>query len=450
MVSRDMTESTPTPSPSHLKARLSRIILFVAVLGLVAAYLLIIALASAPLAASGMRSGWLPLVLVVLATTGFVIIRKRFRPTPWTWIGGAYLAVTPVLVYLAVDDTTLRHHVSMEEIAPAFPGAENSYEVLMRYGKDHPLGRNFREPQRMIRNGFPDPAKPTEWRAWLLANREAIEADWVELEPVRAWWEELNTFDRIGDLTPARADAEIMAFQPVRSYSQHAAAIASLQAIDGRGDDAMATMLTLLEVSRKLEPSSRSLVRFMLARVMQNLALKTAAFILDTTRVSAAARSRLLTAVTGGSGGEAGARRLVAVDHVFIVGAFFENGPLADVSSLFESAPANPGSMDRNFRRRVLIPVFRVFSPLVINRNRTRNLLGDLNHRMQDHAARREIDRLERTRNEFRENEGRPRFKNLAGGFIIQMAVPAVSKVVESYWKIEDTRVKLRERLLEM
>jgi hypothetical protein len=94
-------------------------------------------------------------------------------------------------------------------------------------------------------------------------------------------------------------DAEIIAFQPFRAHYQHACAIASLQALDGHGDAALATLLPILEVNRKLEPSSRTLVRSMLARVGQRMAIETAAFVLDTTAVSPDSRARFASALVG-------------------------------------------------------------------------------------------------------------------------------------------------------
>jgi len=59
-----------------------------------------------------------------------------------------------------------------------------------------------------------------------LAERRDIAADWADLAPVRAWWTELNAFDRIGDLTPPGASSEVISFPVFRALSQRAWALA--------------------------------------------------------------------------------------------------------------------------------------------------------------------------------------------------------------------------------
>lgn len=372
-----------------------------------------------------------------LAALGFWLA-WRFRNRSWWWVTGGALAVAPVLTYLAVDDTSLRHSMSIEEIAPAFPGAEKSYGVLMRYGKDHPLGRAFKTPRRVFPPGLPafmdDPKRAEERRVWLLARRAEIEADWAELGPVRSWWSELHAFDRIGDLTPARFDAEIINFEPPRAYSQRAAAIAGLQALDGEGDAAFETLLPLLEVSRKLEPSARTLVRFMIARVCQKLALDAAGFVLDHATVSAANRARFLAALKGGSGGEAGARRLVAIEYAS------SREPYSDIR--LGEWMAQPFLGARH--------LLNILGPLVYNPRKTINLFGDLTEQWQNFAARREIDKIEPATKEFFRTTGRPRLKNLLGSIVLVRLSPSYSRVLENYWKIEDARAALRERLEKM
>lgn len=437
--------TSPSSSPSRLDRelralrRLLRVLIF---LPLAVIYVLLLALAFVPLA-YGERNPLVPALVVLVPVAFIVFARKRGLSFAWR-IAGGYLLAAPVLAYLAADDATLRHPTSLEEIAPAFPGAEKSYEVLMRYGKEHPEGKNFRAPDRIFRSGaFFGADKPEAWTKWLTEHRADIEADWADLAPVRAWWDELATFDRIGDLTPGRWDAEIMAFGPVRTYTQHAVAIAGLQALDGQGDAAFATLQPLLEVSRKLEPSARTLVRFMIARVAQKMTLETAAFVLDHATVSPAARARFAAALSGGSGGEAGARRLIGIEYSFGMEVFRVSA--TDSNRLIKELAGNFGPSD--FRVSLPRGVVAVFAPFVFNANRTFNLLGDLTEQNQDLAARRESVKLMENTRAFLAGAGRPRFKNLVGAIFIGVSMPALNKVTESYWKVEDLRTGLRERL---
>lgn len=440
------TDSSPPAPPSTSPAsRPFSLVRFIAAALLAALFTIVLGLAVAPLVLGPSRDGWLTLAVIALLFTGVITTARRLPRGSWWRLVPGYLVLAPVFVYLAKDDAILRHPTTLEEIAPAFPGAEKSFEVLMRYGKNHQLGRDFKAPSRIFgaKSGpFGDPAKPAEWRKWLVDHRADIEADWADLAPVHAWWKELNTFDRIADLTPARANAEIVAFGPFRSYSQHAIAIAGLQALDGHGDDALATLLPVLEVSRKLEPSARTLVRFMIARVIQKMAIESAAFVLDTTPVSPASRARLKAALSGGSGGEAGARRLIGIEYSFGLGAFGDLR-MGDILVLMAGDSDHRGG----FTHFLPPTLLNVMSPLAYNPRRTFNTLGDLTAQLQDFAAHRETSRMGPFSEEFFRDEGRARFKNLFGAVIAFEWVPAFTKVTETYWKIEDKRAALLARL---
>jgi len=193
-----------------------------------------------------------------LVALGVFLASWRLQVRSWWRIVLGYVALGVVLAYLAHDEAVIRHPLTMEEISPVFPGAEASYNVLMRYGKAHPLAQKFKAPD--FKHGYPsfNPEASGPWRETITAHRAEFEAHWAELAPVRAWWAELNAFDRIGDLMPARMDAEIVSFQAFRTMSQHGVAIASLQALDGRGDDAIDTLLPSFLITSGLPRRSHS------------------------------------------------------------------------------------------------------------------------------------------------------------------------------------------------
>lgn len=358
----------------------------------------------------------------------------RLGRRSWWWIGGGWLVVIPLLAYLAADEPA-RRIVRLEELSPAFPGAEQSYAVLMRYGKNHPSSDAvaFRKiPQQLA--AFPaGPTQPAEFSAFLIAHRDLIEAEWTALAPQRRWLDELNAFDRIGDLGAARLDTDILRFKDWRTFSQLSAAKAGLLALDGRGDDAIATLLPVLSVSRKLEPSARTLVRFIVARTVQHVLIDTAAFTLRQTTVSPATRAQLASVLQLGVGGEAGARRLVIVDYAVVADSF---------SDLSFSELMNGG-------QNIGLPryPFNLIGCFVYNPQRTINTYGDLIGELQDLAARREYEKIDPRAVDFWAHEGRPSFKNLAGRTISQMISPSLSKHVESYWRIEDKRTALLTQL---
>ena len=372
---------------------------------------------------------------LILAATGIFWVLWRLQARSWPRIALGYAVVGGVLLYLAHDDPAIRHPIKMEDISPAFPGAEESFGVLMRYGRAHPLGRDFKAP--VFKDPFPhfapDPA--SEWRETLKSRRTELEAHWVELAPLRTWLIELNSFDRIGDLTPARMDAEVLAFQSIRTISQHTIAIASLQAIDGHGDDAIDTVVPIIQIGRKLQPYSRTLVRSMIGGVIEHIGMSTASFILNTTAVSPAAKSRLAAALQGVNT-EAGARHFISIEYAFTLGAF-QGKRIGDI--LVESGSGN----DSPWRRRA----FNAISPFVYNPRATFNIRGDLYADLQDLVGRRQIDQMRTRMNRFVERDVRPGIKNSFGKLLNKMAVPPYEKVSENYWRNQDERAALLVRL---
>ncbi len=375
------------------------------------------------------------LFLIVVVPLAIFAILWLLRRHSWWWIGGGYLALVPLLAYLAIDDSSIRRPVPLEAISPPFPGAEKSFAVLMRYSRQRPLGRDFHAPQRFYENIKAGeaivPGKPEQWLAWLTAHRADIEADWSDLAPVRNWWSELNTFDRIGDLTPAEADFEMLAFSPVRSLCQHACAIASLQALDGQGDTAIDTLLPILQVGRKLQPSSRTLVRQMVGIITERMSITTAGFVLDHATISPAARARLTAALAASGDGAFGARHIMASEYAFGL-ALNLHRPLGDIVL-----------QTPDWRRTLL----NVVSPFVYNRRATFNLYGEFAADEEELLARRQLVEVDSRSRRLVVEDARPRFKNLLGAQFLRLMVPAFSKIGESYWSTQDNRAALLARL---
>lgn len=372
-------------------------------------------------------------VLLAMTPIALLLVAWRMRRCPWGWIGAGYLLVVPVFAYLAVDEPALSRTVMIEKIAPAFPGDESSFAVLMRYGQQHPLNQNLKVPVQL--SHFPDFTQTADTKMWLATNRDKITTNWAALAPVRAWWAELNAFSRIGDLTPLRPDAELLGFHTLREFSQQSSIVAGLQAIDGQGDAAMDTLLTVVEVANKLESSGRTLMRLNLARLIRRHALDAAGFVLDTTPVSPTARARFATALTGGDGGEAGVRRMFDLEYAWQLGGIF-NRPLGDLLTVY--APA------QSWWRRPL----NLVGSLFYNPHRTANRQGEIMAGLQDLAGHRQLEPISAFEEAFPSQQGRPGFKNMMGSLLLLEAHPGWSTiVVRSYWKEEDQRTALLARL---
>ncbi len=373
-------------------------------------------------------------VLLALILPSLLYAAWRFRRCPWWGIGSGYLLVALTFTYLASDDPALRRPLTIEEIAPAFPGDEASFAVLMRYGQREPLNQNLKVPVQLGQS--PNFTQTAATRAWLTANREKITTNWAALAPVRAWWAELNAFSRIGDLTPLRADAQMFGFHTLREISLQSSETAGLQALDGQGDAAMATLLPLVEVAGKLEASGRTSARLFMARTVRRLALDSAGFVLDLTPVSPVARARFAAALAGGVGGEAGVRRIFDLDYVWGLSCVL-NRPLGDMVAFYDPVPLW-------FRGPLNLAGAVVYNP-----RHTANLQGEILAEMREMAAHRQLDQLYACDESFPDQQGRPHFKNLVGSLLLLEAHPTAVVVVRSFWKEEDQRAALLARLVQ-
>lgn len=366
-----------------------------------------------------------------------VLLVRRFKFHHWIWVAGSWMVIALLLAFLATDEPAIQRPVSLEKISPSFPGAAISSEVLLRFaGMDgQTLGINNR---RMLQgyglNMSISPDEPVKFRNFLLAQGPEIEADWDDMVMIRAWWTELAAFDRLGDTSPGKPDDPNLPFQPMRAYWQTAVAIAGLQTLAGDGDGAFATLQPAMEVARKLEPSSRSLVRSMISRVGLRQTIDAANFVLDNTPVSPEVRARFATALANGSGGAEGARHVIAAETART--AYLLEDPITHAPGFF----FEPGSWQSS--------VANVAGPVLYNPRRTVNAFLEWSTRMQDLAARRDFAQMDVITKAQLEDSASLGVRNPVGSYLLQQATPAAyGKIIESYWRTEDAREALIKRL---
>jgi hypothetical protein len=372
--------------------------------------------------------------LLVLLAAGIFFVFWKLVSRSWTRIACAYGSVALLLAYLSHDEPTYRHPMTMEDISPVFPGEEASYNLLMLYGRQHPLGKSFTQPE--FKKSYPRFVVDEAWRETVTTHRQEIEAHWADLSKERAWWNELSGFVRIGDLMAANWDGEILTFQIFRTMTQHSLAIASLQAIDGHGDQAIDTLLPTLEVGRKLPTYSRTLVRAMIAVVIEKMSIATANFILDTTPVSPEARARLAAALKGGDP-EAGARHLMNTEYALHLGWMTR----ARIGYIFQVLA--PEGTHRN----ILFSYLNCFSPLFYLPKATFNRIGDLYADWGDLVAQRKFDGMNARWEVFDREISGLSLKNPLGRDLAARSIPVYEKVAKNYWSKEDLRTALLARL---
>ncbi len=379
----------------------------------------------------------LTLLFVILLPLVVFFIASRRRRLTWTVLAAGWVVVLPVLGWLAWDEPAIRQPLTIEEFSPAFPGAEQSFAVLMQYSKQAPSDEAkafaaFKPAVQFSGTGSREPAK---WLEFVTKNRPGLEADWAALAPQRRWFGELAAFERLGDLTPSDYSANIMSFQVWRTLSQRTCAAATLLSLDGHGDEAIALLVPQLEVSRKLQLSSRTLVRTMIALVVERMTLETAGIVFDRTPVSAASRARL-AATLANENAPALARRLLLVEYV-------QFAPLTMRMKMGDNIAIAHGSPNFILRRPLNFLSSLFFNPIA-----TTNVYGDRIRELADLAEARELGKFSVRCQDFGNIVWRQTgMKNVGGRLILSMAVPSYDKVLDSHWKTADLRAALRTRL---
>ncbi len=373
---------------------------------------------------------------VLVMATGFLFLAWALRQTSWRRVALGYAVLAGILSFLARDEPAFTHPFTFLSPAEATPEARESFSLFMRYGRHEALGRDFQEPT--FTEPYPkwNAVETATWRADVLAHRADFASHASALAPALAWWRDLDRFSQIGDLTPPDPESDIPAFQVLRALSHQALGAASLLAIDGRGDEAVDTVLPLLTVSLKLQPDSRTLVRTMIAIVIERLSLETTGFILDTAPVSPAARARLLAAVKGGDP-VPGARRLVGgFDYAFMQVSLGSKSA-GELFTYYDSRSTHPW----------LRAVMNAASPVLYNPKATFNAYGRLVGDQQDLAATRDYAGMEARNAAFLATDAAPRPKNFIGRLMLRSMVPAYVNVTKNYWRTEDLRAALTKRL---
>lgn len=426
------------PVPSKRRERLRQI--SGALLGLLVGLLLVAIAATAYdyLAAPSPRAAALPLRLLLV--TGFLL-----GPLWWLWprFGGARrpaaatfaLAASLALFggWLVRDETEFAHDTGHSLLPSDFPEAAVTHGLVLRYSKNVPGSLLDTLPTTDL--VFPplstqQPEHRPAWLAFLTDNRDAIQHRWEQLAPLRAWYDELAAAPALADLTADIADP-IPAFQPLRAVSQASAAQASILALDGRRDEAVALLLPVLAAGQKLEVHARTVVRRMLAIVIQRNALAALSFVLDQGPLEDATRQRLAVALHPHHDPAEGARLLILAEYPVSARVIRSMAPLALAAPPAEAEPARP----------------HLVGALLFNPVATGNALGDHFHALAAAAARRDFPAMDALSERLSAPTQRFVVKNYAGRRIVAMITPAFAKVAESYWLAHDERAALLARL---
>lgn len=364
-----------------------------------------------------------------------IVVWRLSRHGRWNWRARAFGwsgVVLAAAIFIA-DGPAPSAFPTVSEVGDA---EQSSYALLMEHGSrgDSDASQAFaakKGTSLAVKGGLQD---REAWSKVVRARRDAIEHDWALFNAERAWITKLSEHSQIGDQTPAVLDAEIMRFDVWRIVTTNAAAMASLRALDGHGDDAVNILLPFLKAGAALEPQSKSLVRSMIARVVTRTSLEAIDFVMDHAPVGERTRQDLAAALQW-ENPKIAARRMIESD-IPMMRAFF----LAPESAFGRTNSAGP---QENALRRL----FRLGGPLVYNPHSTIGMFESHVAWVANAAAERRLQDIEAEGERFYRmlRNGAP--KNVAGRMLLLQSMPSYRGVVKNFWAVEDLRAHVEARV---
>lgn len=229
-------------------------------------------------------------VAVVLLATSIVGAArlKRFRWRVDTVNG---LVVMLLLSWLAWDPAPTP---TPEPLGPPIPpAAEPSREQVAQCFKGGPCEawpKIYADGSELaslsLRKGAAD-----EFLTTVEAHAEEIEEAWARAETARAWMAGINAFDEISDFA-MRFDSPIPWFGNLRAITRVHTQRAALLALRGQGDDALDTLAPVAACAGRLRRGGRTLVTIMIGVVMEGSVMDAARVVLDRTQISVEAKAR--------------------------------------------------------------------------------------------------------------------------------------------------------------
>jgi hypothetical protein len=367
---------------------------------------------------------------------------------PWLILAGAalaiwkklsYLITLPVLAvsggllaYLAWDVAPAATETPMPRLAAEDSKAVVTYRWLLKSG---PGSRSAEIPAGSLDLAL-FPTERSEWAAFVTKNRRAFEEAWAADTLVREWTDLMAAHPPDGLFPVGGADAPMLNFTALRHSTKIRWARAQLLLLDSKGDEAARLLLSLLRVGYNLQQGCASLVHQMIASVIVKgtydrleLAAESSA-LSPATRAEVVAALRLAPPVPGNFG------------RAFLGEEILARATIAQTGEGYAFVIKSVGSAE-NTR----FSANRVLGRLLFNPARTqRDYLAFL-HTCCRLAQKRQLAAAWQAYKDFEAGLETKRLKNPVGQLLTTMVTPAFLKVADAFWKAEDQRIALLQRL---
>jgi hypothetical protein len=262
---------------------------------------------------------------------------------------------------------------------------------------------------------------------------DEISAAWNRATPGRAWMAEVNAQPVFSDHVDSFA-SPILRFQTLRSLARvHCLRAASL-ALENRGDEALATLVPLAELSGRLREGGRALVTVMIATVLDGMMTEHARFVLEHSDPSPASRGALALALERGAqdGSDLARAVLCEADRGVAIMTLEASSALAEMQPKQKSGPD---------LRRFLA------SSLVFNRHAFAAALRAHALEMAELTRTGDTANLKQAEEAFAQQHAGIHFKNPVGHAVLSMMVPAYEKVAKTFHERLVQRHELAVRL---
>ena len=428
----DSAPHTPAPK-SPLAARIAGTVTFILVLAFVMLWF------AAALMLRGERAAWFAITIFLICGLGVGLAwwRKLKFLESWRSVGLVWLVFAPLLVWLSWDEKEITKRVTLEDLSPAPARADESHALTLVYTKlpgADKAARTTTSTKFYLKNSPVD--KLAKWREEIVANREKVAAEWTVLAPERAWLEELNRFDAIGDTSTLTFETPMMNFSVVRHVTQVTCAQAGLLALDGQGEAAFALLDPLITVLMKLERHARTEYRILAAQRAMETAWATMHFVLETAPVPGGTR-KFFSATLANRDSASIARRLAWLPYVMMVDNIIAQPEMG------LAIVAN----DLGIRGSFWVSAFSKVAPFAFLKNATANHLAGVSAAME--RAIRDPDSPESFaafQDVMRQTVQLP-IKNFGGHGLCSIAMPNYSKMGERLRDSEKARLALMQAL---
>lgn len=272
---------------------------------------------------------------------------------------------------------------------------------------------------------------PDEYANFLAHRGDDIEAAWIAIANGRAWVDEMNSFPTISDFVTDYG-APVLYFKAIRNLTQITVHRAALQASQGDGDEALRTLQPLVQLSGKLRRDSRAIVTFMIANVVESQLIMTTDFVLQHGTPSGAARSALAQSFDDGVWDARDLARCIETDAAIGMEAVRNN-----TVKLSAIVP-------------LLFGIGQPLVPLLFNRQHYEAEASNYIHQATDLAVNRDLEGLRKLHDGLKNGSRQIHVKNAAGRLLLNMMLPAVSKLAERHWRTIDGRRAVVDQLRDL